>query len=62
MLSKQVPTIPTRYMPVSPPATAKLVIASISAPKQFSVLEAQLKLKSGTLDNVAQRFGYDGGV
>jgi Holliday junction resolvase-like predicted endonuclease len=54
VLSKQIPAIPTRYMPVSPPATAKGVLESISTSRQLSVLATKLGLGSGTLDNVAR--------
>lgn len=54
VLSKQIPAIPTRYMPVSSPATTKQVLESLSTPKQISTLSSKLGLSSGTLDNVAR--------
>lgn len=54
VLSKQVPAIPTRYMPLSTPSTVKRVLESISTPKQLAALGIKLGLESGTLDNVAR--------
>jgi hypothetical protein len=54
VLTKQVPAIPTRYMPVSSPATAKRVLESITRPKHLSFLVERLGLENGTLDNVAR--------
>ncbi|MGR2927811.1 nSTAND1 domain-containing NTPase [Acidithiobacillus ferriphilus] len=54
VLSKQIPAIPTRYMPVSPPATAKRILESLSTTGQLSTLATKLGLENGTLDNVAR--------
>ncbi|WP_225032064.1 restriction endonuclease [Paraburkholderia sp. XV] len=54
VLSKQVPAIPTRYVPVSSPATAKVVVESLSTFTQVSTISRHLGLQDGTVDNVAR--------
>lgn len=54
VLSKQVPAIPARYVPVSSPSTAKLVIEACSTISAISKLGGKLGLQSGTIDNVAR--------
>lgn len=54
VLTRQVPAIPIRYMPVSSPATAIRVLESLSRPKQLAALAEKLSLENGTLDNIAR--------
>lgn len=56
VLTKQIPAIPTRYMPVSSPASAKSILTSLSARLQtpLSTLERQLGLGAATIDNIAR--------
>lgn len=56
VLTKQVPTIPTRYMPVSSPASAKSVLDIISSrhQTQLTLIESKLGLSAATLDNIAR--------
>jgi len=54
VLTKQAPSIPTRYMPVSGPATMKQVLTALPSVKQISVLSTRVGLRAGTLDNVAR--------
>lgn len=56
VLHGQVPAIPTRYVPVCSPASAKRVLNTISSSNftQFSVLASKLGWKDGTLDNIAR--------
>lgn len=56
VLTKQVPTIPTRYMPVSSPASAKSVLEIISSrhQTQLTLIESKLGLGAATLDNIAR--------
>lgn len=56
VLYKQVPAIPTRYVPVSTPASAKRVLDAInhSTFSHFSQLEKRLGWQVGTLDNTAR--------
>jgi len=56
VLRKQVPAIPTRYVPVSSPVSAKRVLSRInhSTNTQLATLSRRLSLKSGTLDNIAR--------
>jgi hypothetical protein len=54
VLSKQVPAIPARYVPVSSPNTAKLVIEACGSFSAISKLCKTLSLEKGTLDNVAR--------
>lgn len=54
VLSKQVPAIPARYIPVSSPTTAKLVIEACATSSTISKLCRRLSLQQGTLDNVAR--------
>jgi hypothetical protein len=56
VLKKQVPTIPARYMPVSPPGSAKLVIESIlyRTHTQLRKLESKTGFGTATLDNIAR--------
>lgn len=67
VLKKQVPAIPTRYVPVSSPATVKrtLEILPFGNSSQLNILAKKLSLQSGTLDNIARDLvmmgvcGYD---
>lgn len=56
VLYKQVPAIPTRYVPVSTPASAKRVLESLSfsTNTQLQTLSKKLGLQRGTLDNIAR--------
>lgn len=56
VLTKQIPAIPTRYMPVSSPASAKSILESLSVRQQtpLSVLETKLGLGVATIDNIAR--------
>lgn len=56
VLNKQVPAIPTRYMPVSSPASAKRVLEILSSRHQTQLVDIgrDLGLKDGTLDNIAR--------
>lgn len=54
VLTKQAPSIPTRYMPVSSPATMKQVLTALPSARQISVLSSKVGLRAGTLDNVAR--------
>lgn len=54
VLSKQVPAIPARYVPVSSPTTAKLVIEACATSSSISKLCNRLNLQKGTVDNVAR--------
>jgi hypothetical protein len=56
VLTKQIPAIPTRYMPVSSPSSAKSVLESLSVRQQTSlgVLEEKLGLGVTTIDNIAR--------
>jgi hypothetical protein len=56
VLTKQVPIIPTRYMPVSFPASAKSVLETLSARIQTPLftIEEKLGLSAATLDNIAR--------
>ncbi|MFC5519490.1 restriction endonuclease [Polaromonas jejuensis] len=56
VLTKQIPAIPTRYMPVSSPASAKSVLESLTVRQQtqLSVLEQKLGLGVATIDNIAR--------
>jgi hypothetical protein len=54
VLFKQVPAIPARYVPVSAPKTAKLVMEAIRVTNAIPSLSRKLGLEKGTLDNVAR--------
>jgi hypothetical protein len=54
VLSKQVPAIPARYVPVSTPTTARLVIEACATSSLIPKLCSKLTLQKGTLDNVAR--------
>lgn len=54
VLYKQAPTIPARYVPVSAPSTAKLVIETCSTLSAVPKMASKLSLQSGTIDNVAR--------
>jgi hypothetical protein len=56
VLTKQIPAIPTRYMPVSSPASAKSVLESLNFRNQtqLSTLETKLGLGLATIDNIAR--------
>ncbi|MFZ6694472.1 hypothetical protein ACO0J1_01665 [Stenotrophomonas acidaminiphila] len=56
VLFKQVPAIPTRYVPVSSPQTAKRLLLELSSGNfsSLSTLERRLRLNKGTLDNVSR--------
>ncbi|MES2949500.1 MAG: restriction endonuclease [Pseudomonadota bacterium] len=56
VLTKQIPAIPTRYMPVSSPASAKSVLESLNVRQQtpLSALEDKLGLGVATIDNIAR--------
>ena len=54
VLYKQAPAIPARYVPVSAPSTAKLVIEACSTLSAVSKLANKLSLQGGTIDNVAR--------
>lgn len=56
VLYKQVPAIPTRYVPVSTPASAKKIldVISYSSSTQFSTLTKKLGWQKGTIDNIAR--------
>ena len=56
VLTKQVPAIPTRYMPVSSPASAKSVLESLSVKQQtsLSLLKSKIGLSIATIDNIAR--------
>jgi hypothetical protein len=56
VLYKQVPAIPTRYIPVSTPASAKNVLDVLSPTTntQLGVLGKRLGRQQGTLDNIAR--------
>lgn len=57
VLTKQVPAIPTRYVPVSSPATVKRTMEVLSSGSNFyqiSVIAKKLNIQNGTLDNVAR--------
>lgn len=54
VLYKQVPAIPARYIPVSSPQTAKLVMDACGTTSSISKFCNKLSLKKGTLDNVAR--------
>lgn len=56
VLYKQVPAIPTRYIPVSTPASAKKVLDFINHTSftHLSNLEKKLGWQRGTLDNIAR--------
>jgi hypothetical protein len=54
VLTKQAPSIPTRYMPTSSPVTMKQVVVALPSAKQISILSAKVGLRPGTLDNVAR--------
>ena len=56
VLSKQVPAIPTRYIPVSSPATTKKALESLNynSNTQLNALSKKLGLKKGTLDNISR--------
>lgn len=54
VLSKQVPAIPARYVPVSSPTTAKLVIEACATCSSISKLCSTLSLQTGTIDNIAR--------
>lgn len=54
VLSKQVPAIPARYIPVSSPRTCKLVMDACTSASSISELCTKLSLESGTVDNVAR--------
>jgi hypothetical protein len=56
ILTGQIPVIPTRYMPVSSPASVKTVLESLSVRNQTSltVLGAKLGLGVATVDNIAR--------
>lgn len=54
VLSKQVPAIPARYIPVTSPQTAKLVMDSCGKISSISELCDKLSLQRGTIDNVAR--------
>ena len=56
VLKQQVPAIPTRYMPVSSPASAKSVLESLSSRHQTEIGEigVALNLQNGTMDNIAR--------
>lgn len=52
--TKQVPAIPSTYLPVSSLATAKRVLELLPRARQISLLAERLSLESGTLDNIAR--------
>lgn len=54
VLYKQAPAIPARYVPVSAPSTAKLVIETCSTLSAVPKLANKLSLQGGTIDNVAR--------
>ncbi|MDR5802685.1 hypothetical protein [Caballeronia sp. LZ001] len=54
VLYNQVPAIPARYVPVSTPSTAKLVIEACAKTSSITSLCTRLSLQKGTLDNVAR--------
>jgi hypothetical protein len=54
VLSKQVPAIPARYIPVSTPRVARLVMDALRSSSQISVLTKRLGRQHGTVDNVAR--------
>ncbi len=56
VLTKQVPAIPTRYMPVSSPASAKSILESLNVRQQtpLSALESKLGIGVATIDNIAR--------
>jgi hypothetical protein len=54
VLSKQVPAIPARYIPVSTPKSAKLIMEACAATTSISRLCIKLGLEVGTVDNVAR--------
>lgn len=54
VLHNQVPAIPARYLPVSTPRTAKLVIDACQRIRSVSRIASVLGLKPGTLDNIAR--------
>lgn len=56
VLYKQVPAIPTRYIPVSSPISARSVLDHLShlANTQLATLTKRLGWKQGTLDNIAR--------
>jgi Restriction endonuclease len=54
VLSKQVPVIPARYIPVSTPQSAKLVIEACAKVTSIPLLCHQLSLQPGTVDNIAR--------
>jgi len=54
VITKQVPPIPTRYLPVSSPARTRTVMESISGTVSAPVLAKTLSINLGTLDNVAR--------
>jgi hypothetical protein len=54
VLSKQVPAIPARYIPVTTPSTAKLIIKACEATTLISKLCSNLSLQNGTVDNIAR--------
>lgn len=56
VLFQQVPAIPTRYVPVSAPQTAKRLLLELTGGNLSSIatLERRLRLNRGTLDNVSR--------
>lgn len=54
VLSKQVPAIPARYIPVSTPKSAKLILEACTVTTSISKLCSKLSLEGGTVDNVAR--------
>jgi hypothetical protein len=57
VLTKQVPAIPTRYVPVSSPATVKRALEVLPPSGNFlhlSGIAKRLNLQNGTVDNIAR--------
>jgi hypothetical protein len=56
VLYRQVPAIPTRYIPVSSPASARKVLDHLThvSNTQVSTLTKRLGLQQGTVDNIAR--------
>lgn len=54
VLYKQAPSIPARYIPVSAPSTAKLIIETCLTLSAVPKMASKLSLQSGTIDNVAR--------